>query len=182
MGNRLSKIYTKTGDDGTTGLGDGSRVQKFDARLEAIGDIDELNCCVGMLLSNDLSEEIAEFLLLIQNNLFDLGGELSIPESCLLKLDSTKQVEAQIDKLNAKLPPLKEFVLPGGDVATSHAHLCRSVCRRAERHLVKLQSEENVRVEATEYLNRLSDYFFVLARTLFSKTSGSEVMWDHSKH
>ena len=177
MGHRLTKIYTKTGDHGTTGLGDGNRIKKNDPRMEVIGDIDELNCNVGVLLSEDLPKEVSNLLLRIQNCLFDLGGELSIPGSEIIKKEIINVIEEKIDEYNATLPPLKEFILPRGDRKTAYSHLCRGVCRRAERKLVGLKQLEEVRPESLKFLNRLSDYFFVLARQLNLKSSVEEIMW-----
>ena len=178
MGNRLSKIYTKTGDDGTTGLGDGSRVKKDSTRVEAMGDIDELNCGIGLLRTEDLPEAIDVLLRQIQNALFDLGGELSIPDSTIFTPEIIEKIEIEIDRYNEILPPLKEFLIPAGSRGVAISHLCRSVCRRAERKLVKLSESEDVRVESRMFINRLSDYFFVLARIIGSQDEVTESLWE----
>lgn len=178
MGNRLSKIYTKTGDDGTTGLGDGSRVKKDSTRVEAMGDIDELNCGIGLLRAEDLPGAIDVLLRQIQNALFDLGGELSIPDSTIFTPEIIEKIEIEIDRYNEILPPLKEFLIPAGSRGVAISHLCRSVCRRAERKLVKLSESEDVRVESRMFINRLSDYFFVLARIIGSQDEVTESLWE----
>ena len=178
MGHRLSKIYTKTGDDGSTGLGDNTRIEKDHPRMEAIGDIDELNCSIGVLLSEEIEDEIQQFLIEIQHRLFDLGGELSIPGFTLVNEDIILSLETEIDRLNEKLPPLKEFILPRGDKKTSHSHFCRAVCRRAERKLIALgRDEPNLNTFSLKMLNRLSDYFFVLSRFFNSNSPKEEIMW-----
>lgn len=178
MGNRLSKIYTKTGDNGTTGLGDGGRTSKCSKRVEAMGDIDELNCNIGLLRSEELADEIQIFLKQIQNELFDLGGELSIPNSQLFNSSVLDQLESEIDRYNQVLPPLKEFLLPAGSRAVALAHLCRSVCRRAERSLVALANQEFIRQEPRMFINRLSDYFFVLSRIIGAEEDVQEALWE----
>lgn len=177
MGNRLTRIYTRTGDDGTTGLGDGARVQKDSARIEVIGDIDELNSLVGLLISKGLPDEIKNLLTDVQHELFDLGGELSMPHQTLIKAGYADVLERYIDRYNAALPALKEFILPGGNEPASICHLSRAVCRRAERHLVGLAKNEQVNPDSLKYLNRLSDLLFVLARTLARESGGDEVYW-----
>lgn len=177
MGNRLTKIYTRTGDDGTTGLGDGVRVDKDSPRIELIGDVDELNSLVGLLISKGLPEDIAQLLTGIQHALFDLGGELSMPGQAFVNDRYVEQLEQAIDRYNAALPVLKEFILPGGNEAACVCHLARAVCRRAERHLVGLARIEAVSPGAKRYLNRLSDLLFVLARTLARQHGGQEVYW-----
>jgi len=181
MGHRLSKIYTRTGDEGTTGLGDGSRVAKTSRRIHALGDIDELNSLVGVLLSTGLPAEMSQVLLEIQHDLFDLGGEVSIPGATLLPASAGARLEALIDRYNDDLPPLKEFILPSGGAATAHCHVARAVCRRAERTLVELSAVETVQPSALQYLNRLSDLLFVLARVLARRDGGTEVMWDRRR-
>jgi cob(I)alamin adenosyltransferase len=178
MANRLSKITTRTGDSGTTGLGDGSRIHKSAARVEALGDVDELNSTLGVLLTVDMRAEHRALLTNIQNALFDLGGELSIPtwraitEAHLLVLDNA------IAELNEALPPLKEFILPGGSVPSAHCHVCRTVARRAERRVATLMSaNEDVSPLALQYLNRLSDLLFVLARVLNRDAGVTDVCW-----
>tara|TARA_B100000676_G_scaffold53869_1_gene53027 strand:+ start:1360 stop:1905 length:546 start_codon:yes stop_codon:yes gene_type:complete len=178
MGHRLSKIYTKTGDGGTTGLGDNTRIEKDHPRMEAIGDVDELNCSIGVLLSEEMEDEIQQFLIEIQHRLFDLGGELSIPGFTLVTEDIILSLEGEIDKLNEMLPPLKEFILPRGDKKTSYSHFCRAVCRRAERKLITLgRDDPNLNTFSLKMLNRLSDYFFVLSRFFNSKSPKEEIMW-----
>jgi cob(I)alamin adenosyltransferase len=179
MGYRLSKIYTRTGDKGTTGLGDGRRVDKDSARIEAIGTIDELNCLIGVVLSQCVDEPIAKQLTGIQHRLFDLGGELSIPEMQVIGSDMVEELENNLDQLNENLPPLKEFILPGGTLAASHCHHARAVCRRAERRLTHLarQPGEQVSENALKYLNRLSDLLFVMGRVLARADGGNEVYW-----
>jgi cob(I)alamin adenosyltransferase len=178
MGNRLSKIVTRTGDDGTTGLGDGSRVRKDSARIEACGSVDELNSAVGMVLALPaVPRPIAAELLEVQHDLFDLGGELSIPGHRMLTDRHVARLEGAVEHFNADLPPLKEFILPGGGVAAAACHLARTICRRAERNVWALAATEAVQANLTMYLNRLSDLLFVLARLLARHESGSEVLW-----
>ena len=182
MGHRLSKIYTRTGDAGTTGLGDGSRTAKNSARVAAMGDVDELNSLLGVILCEDLPGELRELLIGIQHDLFDLGGEMSIPGATLLKPTQPARLEAAIDKYNADLGPLKEFILPGGVRSAALTHLARTVCRRAERMTVALAAEEAVSDAGRQYLNRLSDLLFVLARWL-NKTAGSgDVLWQKGRN
>lgn len=178
MGNRLSKIVTRTGDDGTTGLGDGSRLRKDSARIEACGSVDELNSAIGMVLAiAGLPGPIAAELFEVQHDLFDLGGELSIPGHRMLTDKHVERLEAAVEGFNAELPPLKEFILPGGGSAAATCHLARTICRRAERNVWSLAAAENVNAELTMYLNRLSDLLFVMARLLARHESGSEVLW-----
>src|SRR5450631_1568694 len=177
MGNRLSKIVTRTGDAGTTGLGDGSRVTKDSARIEAIGAVDELNSVLGVLLAEPLPAEIAACLLEVQHDLFDFGGELSIPGYCAVGDAHVMRLEEAVERFNANLPPLKEFILPGGSRAASLAHVARTVCRRAERSLVHLGASAEVREPSRKYLNRLSDLLFVLARVLNRVAGGADVLW-----
>jgi cob(I)alamin adenosyltransferase len=181
MGHRLSKIYTRTGDAGTTGLGDGERTPKNAARVQAMGDVDELNSLLGVLLSDEPDPDTCKVLLAIQHDLFDLGGELSIPGSSLLPGSAVERLERAIDRWNDTLPPLKEFILPGGTRAAAHCHLARAVCRRAERAIVALAADETVNTALFEYINRLSDLLFVLARTLARADGGAEVLWDRSR-
>lgn len=183
MGNRLSKIYTRTGDDGSTGLGDGSRVAKDNVRVEAYGTVDELNAGIGLLRAELPAGHAAQELLgEVQHDLFDLGGELCIPGYTLLKDGQIELLEQEIDRLNENLPMLKEFILPGGSRAAALAHLSRTVCRRAERRTFSLaQAEDNVRPLPLHYLNRLSDYLFVLARTLARESGEGEVMWNRGR-
>ncbi|NNF16022.1 MAG: cob(I)yrinic acid a,c-diamide adenosyltransferase [Gammaproteobacteria bacterium] len=178
MGHRLSKIYTRTGDSGSTGLGDGSRVDKDSHRVEAYGSVDELNSAVGCILATpNVPETIAAHLLEIQHDLFDLGGELCIPGQELISADYVSRLENWLDELNDDLPPLKEFILPGGGPGAAACHLARTICRRAERRVWTLARHEAV-VEATpKYLNRLSDLLFVIARVLARCEDGAEVHW-----
>jgi cob(I)alamin adenosyltransferase len=178
MGNRLSKIVTRTGDDGTTGLGDGSRVRKDSARIEACGSVDELNSSIGVLLANGmLPPAIAAELFEVQHDLFDLGGELSIPGHRMITEVQVLRLEAAVERGNADLPPLKEFILPGGGPAAAACHVARTICRRAERNVWTLAAAEPVNADVTRYLNRLSDLLFVLARVLARHERGSEVLW-----
>ena len=177
MGHRLSRIYTRTGDAGETGLGDGSRTGKDNPRIEAIGVIDELNSQLGVLLGHALPTDIREQLLTIQHWLFDLGGELSIPGHSLLDDTGTAKLEAWLDAMNAGLEPLREFILPGGCASAAHSHLARALCRRAERRLVSLQREQTVRPQVLGFVNRLSDYLFVLARHLNRQAGQADILW-----
>lgn len=177
MGKRLSKIYTRTGDEGTTGLGDGSRVAKDHVRVVAYGTTDELNATVGMVLAEDLPEGLREPLLRIQHDLFDLGGELCVPGWTVITGDYTRRLEETLDDFNADLPPLEDFILPGGGRATATCHLARTVCRRAERAVWTLHQEEPINLEVARYLNRLSDLLFVVARILARHEHGEEVIW-----
>jgi cob(I)alamin adenosyltransferase len=182
MGNRLSKIITRTGDDGTTGLGDGSRLPKDSARIEAIGTVDELNSVIGLLrASSGLPQEASTLLLRIQHDLFDLGGELAVPGYSVLTQTHVEALEAAVESLNATLPPLKEFILPGGSEAAARCHLARTVARRAERRCWTLAHAEDKRGVMLIYLNRLSDLLFVLARSLARHEGGIEVLWDRSR-
>lgn len=182
MGHRLSKIYTRTGDDGTTGLGDGSRTQKDSARVDAFGDVDELNSIVGMLLTDDIPTDVKNLLTGIQHDLFDLGGEVCIPGREALTADYITRLEEQLDAMNDNLEPLKEFILPGGNTAAATCHLARTVCRRAERRLVSLARDESVSKLALQYLNRLSDLLFVLARHLNQQAGQPDVLWQPGRH
>ncbi|HEX7047993.1 MAG TPA: cob(I)yrinic acid a,c-diamide adenosyltransferase [Gammaproteobacteria bacterium] len=177
MGNRLSKIYTRTGDAGTTGLGDGTRVPKDDARVEAYGTVDELNSTIGMVLAEDLPETVQSTLDEIQHELFDLGSELCMPGYSAITLDHVTRLETALDALNADLPALKEFILPAGGRAASACHLARTVCRRAERRAFTLSQQSEVSAESLKYLNRLSDLLFVMARVLARHENGQEVLW-----
>ena len=183
MGYRLSKIYTRTGDKGTTGLGDGSRVNKESDRMEAIGTVDELNSLIGVLLAWELSPRLQEILTSVQHRLFDLGGELAMPGHAAISEDHTTLLEQQLDELNAELPPLQEFILPGGNKQAASCHHARTVCRRAERRLTQLarQESEIVRPEALIYINRLSDLLFVMARVLARQDGGGEIYWEKDK-
>lgn len=181
MGHRLSKIYTRTGDDGTTGLGDGARVAKDHPRVEALGAVDEVNSIVGLLLAEPLPDDVRAALTAIQHRLFDLGGELSIPGSTLLSSAQVSEVEVLLDKWNAALPPLKEFVLPGGTRAAALCHVLRTVCRRAERRVYTLSQFEPVSTSSLAYLNRLSDLLFVMARHLNQAAGQRETLWTRDK-
>ena len=182
MGNRLSKIYTRTGDDGTTGLGDGTRVPKDSVRVEAYGVVDELNSAVGVLLAvSGLPPAVSACLTEVQHQLFDLGGELCIPGHRLITAEQVTQLEQALDGFNDALPPLKEFILPGGGAGAAACHLARAIARRAERRVWALARAEAVRPEVTQYLNRLSDLLFVLARVLARHESGVEVLWRHDR-
>ena len=181
MGNRLTKIYTRTGDDGTTGLTDASRVAKDDARIEAIGTVDELNSAIGLLLCEPLSESIRDCLTGIQHRLFDIGGELSIPGQCLLGQDRVTGLETTLDALNSDLPALKEFILPGGTRAAAQCHVARTICRRAERRVCTLGVTAEVNPVTSRYLNRLSDLLFVMARRLNRDAGRPDVCWEHDR-
>jgi cob(I)alamin adenosyltransferase len=177
MGNRLSRIYTRTGDDGSTGLGDGTRVAKESLRVEAYGTVDETNSAVGVVLSTPaLPAQILQCLTGIQHDLFDLGGELCIPGHVMINAAQVDRLEKELDGFNEGLPPLKEFILPGGGQAAAACHLARAVCRRAERRCWSLARVESVAPEALKYLNRLSDLLFVIARVLARGAAG-EVVW-----
>ncbi len=177
MGHRLSKIYTRTGDEGTTGLGDGSRVAKYSERIHALGEVDEINSLIGVLELEKMPAEIHELLTDIQHDLFDLGGELCIPGMAMIHAERVLYLEQTLDKLNQGLEPLKEFILPGGSRVSAVAHHVRVVCRRAERSIVVLHSVEPVRDEALQYINRLSDLLFVLARSLNKIDDEVDVLW-----
>ena len=177
MGNRLSKIYTRTGDDGTTGLGDGSRINKDSLRVEAMGDVDELNSVIGIMLTEAMPEVLATTLTQIQHDLFNIGGEICIPGYVILKQARIEDLEKKIDSLNDDLAPLKEFILPGGTKAAAYCHLARTVCRRAERKLVELHRTEKVTDISLQYLNRLSDLLFVMCRTINKQAGVSDVLW-----
>ena len=181
MGHRLTKIYTRTGDDGTTGLGDGSRTAKDSLRVEAIGDIDELNTLLGILMTSNVPDDIAGYLLNIQHRLFDLGSEIAVPGNAAIGEDSIEKIEELIDGYNEDLPPLKEFILPGGSMPGSICHLARSVCRRVERRLVKLARDEYVNPNSLVYTNRLSDLLFIFSRVLTLRIGGKEIYWDKER-
>ncbi len=181
MGNRLTKIYTRTGDRGNTVLGDGSRINKSSLRVEAMGDVDELNSLLGLLLAEDLPADMPGPLLEIQHDLFDIGGELSIPGSNIIEQRNVAGLERMIDGYNSALPPLKEFILPGGSRPAAACHLARAVCRRAERRVVELGQSESVNQYSQSYLNRLSDLLFVFARVLAREGGGTEVYWNRER-
>ena len=177
MGNRLSRIYTRTGDDGTTGLGDGTRVNKDSLRVQTMGDVDELNAIIGILLTEPLPENISQALTRVQHDLFDLGGEVCIPGHVMVKAERVTALENILDELNDKLEPLKEFILPGGTRAAAYCHLARTVCRRAERQLIRLNREEGVTETSLQYLNRLSDLLFVMCRAINKHVGRADVLW-----
>jgi cob(I)alamin adenosyltransferase len=182
MGNRLSKIYTRTGDDGSTGLGDGSRVPKDDARVEAYGTVDECNSAIGAVLAvAGLPPAVQEVLTGVQHDLFDLGGELCIPGHRAITEAHVTRLEEVLDGFNAGLPALKEFILPGGGPAAAACHVARTVCRRAERRVWTLARQDDVGALPLTYLNRLSDLLFVLARVLARHENGSEVLWRRNR-
>jgi cob(I)alamin adenosyltransferase len=182
MGNRLSRIYTRTGDDGTTGLGDGTRVRKDDPRVEAYGTVDELNSVIGMVLAvPGLPEPIARCLVEVQHDLFDLGGELCIPGHRAIEAGRITALEQMLDGFNENLPPLKDFILPGGGPAAAACHLARTTARRAERRVWTLSQTSTVAIEVPQYLNRLSDLLFVIARVLARHENGTEVLWRHDR-
>ena len=181
MGNRLSKIYTRTGDDGSTGLGDGSRPGKDSLRVEAYGTVDEANSTIGVVLAAGVPESVHALLTSVQHQLFDLGGELCIPGHAAIDDDDVTRLEQQLDQYNADLPPLKEFILPGGGEAAARCHVARTVVRRAERCAVALARAEEVRPQPVRYLNRLSDLLFVLCRVLSREDGQGEVVWQHER-
>jgi cob(I)alamin adenosyltransferase len=182
MGHRLSKIYTKTGDDGTTGLGDGSRVDKDSPRVEAYGAVDEANSAIGVVLGFAVvPDNIRRCLTDVQHDLFELGGELCIPGHQAVQAAFISRLEQDLDGLNAELPPLKEFILPGGGQAAAACHLARTIVRRAERRVSSLAKQEDLRDEALTYLNRLSDLLFVIARVLARLEAGQEVLWNRNR-
>jgi cob(I)alamin adenosyltransferase len=181
VGNRLSRIYTKTGDDGTTGLGDGSRVAKDSARVAAYGTVDEANSCIGLVLAAEIPDDVRSLLVSVQHQMFDLGGELCIPGHAAIFDADIERLEQHLDAFNDPLPPLKDFILPGGGEAAARCHVARTVVRRAERETVTLSRHDAVRPEAIRYLNRLSDLLFVLARVLARVSGHGEVLWNHER-
>jgi len=182
MGNRLTKIYTRTGDEGTTGLGDGSRISKHSVRVEAYGSVDEANATIGLVLAEtDLPAAIERCLVEVQHDLFDLGAELCLPGHTAVTADFIERLEKQLDSFNADLPPLKDFILPGGGRAASACHLARTVTRRAERRVWSLSESEQVNPAGLKYLNRLSDLLFVIARVLARRDQGQEVLWKRGR-
>ena len=181
MGNRLSKVSTRTGDDGSTGLGDGTRVPKDSLRVEAYGTVDEANSCIGLVLASEVPDDVRQLLTAVQHQLFDLGGELCIPGHAAIDDDDIDRLEQQLDRYNDDLPPLKDFILPAGGEAAARCHLARTIVRRAERETVALSRQEAVRSEAIGYLNRLSDLLFVLARVLARADGRQEVLWRHDR-
>lgn len=179
MGNRLSKIYTRTGDDGSTGLADGNRIAKNAQRVEAMGMADELNCHLGIVIEQLAPDDaIADIFKRIQHHLFDLGGEFAIPGSRIIGDQHIEWLESTLDHYNDSLPPLKNFILPGGTPAAAQCHLARAVCRRTERVVVALGHEDSINTASRHYLNRLSDLLFVIARTLARRDGGQEVLWE----
>ncbi|EXI76828.1 MAG TPA: cob(I)yrinic acid a,c-diamide adenosyltransferase [Candidatus Accumulibacter phosphatis] len=182
MGNRLSKIVTRTGDAGTTGLGDGTRVAKDSLRIETIGQVDELNSAIGLLLTEEIPDDVRQALTGVQHDLFDLGGELCIPGMNMISDAQVGRLEDLVEQFNAGLSPLKDFILPGGSRAAALAHLARTVCRRAERHVVHLANSEAVSDFARKYLNRLSDLLFVLGRALNRAAARGDVLWVQGKN
>jgi cob(I)alamin adenosyltransferase len=181
MGNRLSRIYTRTGDDGTTGLADGSRVAKASARVEAYGTVDELNATLGLILAVAIPPPVREILTRIQHELFTLGGELATPGATVVTAAAVTRLEQELDTFNAALPPLQEFILPGGGSAAAACHLARTVARRAERRLSALAAEESINTIDLHYLNRLSDLLFVLCRVLARAAAGEEILWESTR-
>jgi len=182
MGNRLTKIYTRTGDDGSTGLGDGARVPKESLRVEAFGTVDEANCAIGVVLAiPNLPAEIMHCLLEVQHDLFDLGGELCIPGHRIVTPAYILRLETKLDEFNETLPPLKDFILPGGGPAAAACHVARAVCRRAERRSWTLARVEKVAPDVLRYLNRLSDLLFVIARLLARHEQGTETVWRRTR-
>ncbi len=177
MANRLTKIVTRTGDDGSTGLGDGTRVGKDAPRVRVMGDLDELNSAIGVVLAETLPGPVREALAVVQNDLFDLGGEICIPGRTALAQAHLKEIDARLETLRAPLAPLRDFVLPGGTRGAAACHLARSVCRRAERSLVALGREEQVSALGIQYLNRLSDLLFVAARAINAAGGAAEPIW-----
>jgi cob(I)alamin adenosyltransferase len=182
MGHRISKIYTRTGDAGQTGLGDGRRVSKSDVRIHAIGEIDETNTTIGLLLTEKLPVNVRALLIDVQHDLFDLGGEVCIPSMSMMTTRQVERLEEAIDHLNTGLEPLKDFILPGGSRAAALAHHARAVCRRAERALVTLAQVETVNDGARQYLNRLSDLLFVLGRVLNRAEEHKDALWQKRKN
>jgi cob(I)alamin adenosyltransferase len=182
MGNRLSKIYTRTGDRGTTGLGDGTRVPKDSLRVHAMGDVDELNAVIGIMLAEPIPDQITDCLTAVQHDLFNLGGEICIPNMELIKAERITELETTLDAFNDSLEPLKEFILPGGSRAAAHCHLARTICRRAERVMHTLNSEEKLTETSLQYINRLSDLFFVLCRILNKEAGVPDVLWNNASN
>lgn len=181
MAKRLTKIYTRTGDDGTTGLGDGSRTDKDSLRIRVIGNIDELNSALGVLNASVTAEDLKGYLLNIQHRLFDIGAEISIPGSARIDNSHVVRLEELLDNYNSELEPLKEFILPGGNLPAAICHLARSVCRRAEREMVRLGRTQYVNPHTLSYINRLSDLLFVFARTINHMKGGKEIYWDKDR-
>ena len=181
MGNRLTQIATRTGDEGTTGIGNNQRVSKNSLRVHAMGDVDELNSHIGLLLCEAMPDDVRTLLVEVQHQLFNLGGELSIPGFELLKAEAVAVLDQALEKYNAQLPKLEEFILPAGNRAASQAHICRTVARRAERATVALGNEEALNDAPRQYLNRLSDLMFVLSRVLNRMDGGTDVYWQSER-
>lgn len=181
MANRLSSIVTKTGDDGTTGLAKGDRVDKSCVRVDVMGNLDELNSLIGVVIASGISSDVSGYLLNIQHRLFDIGGEIAMPGNAVIAPECTERLEELIESYNEDLPALKEFILPGGGLSASVCHLARSVCRRCERSMVELSHTEYLNPETLCYINRLSDLLFVLARTLNQGKDGKEIFWDSER-
>ena len=179
MANRLSKIYTRTGDAGMTGLGDGTRVAKDSLRVHAMGEVDELNAVIGILLTESVSAKVRDGLTIVQHDLFDIGGEICLPGHALLKAEKVTALERMLDAWNDALSPLKEFILPGGSKSAAYCHLARTVCRRAERAMYSLSKQEAVTEISLQYLNRLSDLLFVLCRVLNHEAGVADVLWNN---
>ena len=182
MGHRLSKIYTRTGDAGTTGLGNGNRVSKNSLRIHTLGEVDEANAAIGVLLCEEMPDEVRQLLVNVQHDLFDLGGEVCIPGMEMITAKQVQHLEDELDRFNDDLEPLKDFILPGGTRAAAYAHHARTVCRRAERALVALALEEAVNDSPRQYLNRLSDLLFVLGRVLNRAGGRDDVLWQKNKN
>ena len=181
MAKRLTKIYTRTGDDGTTGLGNGERTEKDSMRINVLGELDELNSLLGVLIASDLKDDLAGYLLNIQHRLFDIGAEIAVPGKATTDTSHISRLEELIDNYNEDLKPLDEFIIPGGTLSASVCHLARSVCRRVERHLVRLARDEYVNENTLIYINRLSDLLFVLARVINVRKKGKEVYWNKER-
>ena len=184
MANRLSKIYTRTGDAGTTGLGDGTRVAKDSMRIAAMGDVDELNSVIGIMLTEPISDKIRVCLTRVQHDLFDMGGEICMPSFAMIKMERVTALETILDEWNDTLTPLKEFILPGGSRAAAYCHLARTVCRRAERQMIalnngELKAEHKLTEISLQYINRLSDLLFVLCRILNKEAGVPDVLWQN---
>ncbi len=182
MGNRLSKIATRTGDNGTTGLADGSRINKDHPRVMAMGDVDELNSSIGLIQTHEIPEDIRTVLNNIQHRMFDLGGELSLPGQGFITEEAITQLDVALEKFNADLPPLKEFILPGGTPAAAHCHMARTICRRAERSVIAFGRDTELNPRAIAYLNRLSDLLFVIARVLTRRHELDEPQWNSNRN
>jgi cob(I)alamin adenosyltransferase len=179
VANRLSKIYTRTGDKGTTGLGDGARVTKDSLRVQAMGDVDELNSIIGIIQTQSLGANVHAVLEAIQHDLFNMGGELCMPGHSMIKVERVTALETQLDEWNETLSPLKEFILPGGNRAAAYCHLARTVCRRAERTMTTLNNQEKITEVSLQYINRLSDLLFVLCRILNKDAGVPDVLWNN---